>query len=112
TRTALGPLAAEHEAHVGALVALLPAPTGSAPPSGSASPGGSTSPSASPPPVASSPAEAVAALAAAERTAAGRRRGQAARAGAELARLLASIAACEAVHTAQVAQLHAVLVKP
>lgn len=112
TRTALGPLAAEHEAHVAALVALLPAPSASASPSGSASPGGSTSPSASAPPVAPSPAEAVAALATAERTAAGRRRGQAGRAGAELARLLASIAACEAVHTAQVARLHAVLVKP
>jgi hypothetical protein len=109
-RAALGPLAAEHEAHVNALVALLPAPTGSASPSGSVSPSGSTSPSASPPPVASSPADAVAALASAERMAARRRRGQAGRAGAELARLLASIAACEAVHTAQVPQLHATLV--
>jgi hypothetical protein len=109
TRASLGPLAAEHDAHVAALVALLPPPT--ATPSGSASPTGSTSPSASPPPVAASPAEAVAALAAAERTAAARRRGQAGRAGAELARLLASIAACEAVHIAQVAHLHATLVK-
>jgi hypothetical protein len=111
TRTALGPLAAEHAAHVAALVALLPAPSGSPSPSGSSSPSGSTSPSASPPPVAASPADAVAALAAAERTAAARRRGQAGRAGAELARLLASIAACEAVHIAQVAHLHANLVK-
>lgn len=106
TRGALGPLAAEHERHVAALVALLPAPTTS-----SSAPSGSASPSAPPPPVASSPADAVAALAAAERSAAGRRRGQAGRAGAELARLLASIAACESVHTAQVAQLHATLVK-
>jgi hypothetical protein len=105
TRAALGPLAAEHDAHVTALVALMPVP------SDSPSPSGSTSPSASPPPVAASPADAVAALAAAERTAAARRRGQAGRAGAELARLLASIAACEAVHTAQVAHLHANLVK-
>jgi hypothetical protein len=93
TRAALGPLAAEHHAHVAALVALLRAA-----PSDSPSPSGSISPSASPPVVAASAAEAVAALAAAERTAAARRRGQAGRAGPELARLLASIAACEAVH--------------
>jgi hypothetical protein len=98
TRAALGPLAAEHDAHVAALVALLPAPTGSPSPSGSASASGSASPIASPPPVAASRAEAVAALATAERTAAARRRGQAGRAGPELARLLASIAACEVVH--------------
>jgi hypothetical protein len=96
TRAALSPLAAEHDAHVAALVALLPAPT--ATPSGSPSPTGSAAPSASPPPVAASRAEAVAALAAAERTAGARRRGQAGRAGRELARLLASIAACEVVH--------------
>jgi hypothetical protein len=102
TRAALGPLAAEHDAHVAALVALLPAPTatpsGSPSPSGSASASGSASPIASPPPVAASRAEAVAALATAERTAAARRRGQAGGAGPELARLLASIAACEVVH--------------
>jgi len=109
TRGALGPLAAEHERHVAALVGLLPAPT-TTPTTSSSAPSGSASPSASPPPVASSPADALAALAAAERSAAGRRRGQAGRAGAELARLLASIAACESVHTAQVAQLHAALV--
>jgi sugar phosphate isomerase/epimerase len=106
TRGTLGPLAAEHERHVAALAALLPAPT--ATPSGSAPPSGSASPSAAPS-VASSATDAVAALAAAERVAAARRRGQALRAGAELARLLASIAACEAVHTAQVARLHATL---
>jgi hypothetical protein len=111
TRAALGPLAAEHEAHVAALVALLPAPTATPTTSSTTPPSGPTSPSASPPPVAASPADALAALAAAERTAAARRRGQAGRAGAELARLLASIAACEAVHIAEVAQLHATLVK-
>jgi hypothetical protein len=112
TRRALGPLAAEHEAHVAALVELLPAPT--ATPSGSPSPSGSTSPStsASPPPVVpATPAEAVAALAVAERAAAARRRAQAGGAGPELARLLASIAACESVHVAQVAHLHASLVR-
>ena len=105
TRGALGPLAAEHEAHVAALVELLPAPSvspsGSA--TGAASPSGSASPSASPPPVVpGTPAEALTALAAAERAAAARRRGQAGHAGPELARLLASIAACEAVHAAMV----------
>ena len=102
--TALGPLAAEHEAHVAALVALLPAPTSTPTSSSSGSPTGSASPSASPPPVASSPAAALSALAEAERAAAARRRGQAGRAGPGLARLLASIAACESVHSAQVAQ--------
>jgi hypothetical protein len=104
TGKTLGPLAAEHGAHVTALVALLPAPTATPTGSPSGSPTGSASPSVSAPPVPSSPAGALAALAAAERDAAARRRRQAGRAGPGLARLLASIAACEAVHAAQVAQ--------
>ena len=99
--SALAPLAAEHEAHVVALVALQPAPTPSA--SGSASPSASTSPSASPPPIAPSLAAARHQLVAAELAAAERRRQQAGDAGRELARLLASIAACESVHARLVA---------
>jgi hypothetical protein len=105
TAGALSPLAAEHQAHVAALVELLPAPTStptaSASASGSGSPtaSASASPSATPPPVIpTSPAGALRALAVAERAAAARRRGQAGHAGPELARLLASIAACESVH--------------
>ncbi|MGZ4593250.1 MAG: hypothetical protein ACXV3C_05260 [Actinomycetes bacterium] len=95
TRPVLGRLAAEHEAHVAALVAVLPTPS----PGSSASADPSPSPTATPAaPVPSAPAAASAALAAAERSAAARRRGQAGRAGPELARLLASIGACEAVH--------------
>jgi hypothetical protein len=103
SRAVLAPLAAEHGAHVAALVALQPAPTST--PSGSATPSASPSASASAPtpPVPPSPAAAREALAAAERTAAQRRGKQAGRAGPELARLLASIAACEAVHAALVA---------
>jgi len=100
-RRALAPLAAEHDAHVAALVALQPAPTPSA--SGSASPSASTSPSASPPPVAPTLAAARNELVAAELAAAERRRQQAGIAGPELARLLASIAACESVHARLVA---------
>jgi hypothetical protein len=101
TRGALGPLAAEHEAHLLALVAFMPAPT--ATPSLSASPSTSPSAAASAVPVASSPAAARAALATDERAAAARRRQQAVGAGPELARLLASVAACEAVHAVLVA---------
>jgi hypothetical protein len=102
-RSALAPLAAEHEAHVAALVALVPAPTPTASaPSRSSSP--SASPSVSPPPVAASPAAAREVLAAAELAAADRRGHQAGRAGPVLARLLASIAACEAVHATLVAR--------
>jgi hypothetical protein len=105
TRHTLAPLAAEHERHGAALVAFLPAPTATPTASGSstAPPSRSASPSASPP-VADSPADALNALVAAERTAAGRRRGQAGHAGPELARLLASIAACETVHATLVAK--------
>jgi hypothetical protein len=93
TRAELAPLAAEHEAHIVALVALTPTPSDSASPSNS-----SASPSPSPPPVPPTAAAAHTSLATSERAAAARRRGQAGRAGPELARLLASIAACEAVH--------------
>jgi hypothetical protein len=100
TRAALSPLAAEHEAHLRALAALQPAPTAtpSASSSGSTAPSPSDSPSAAAVPVAPSPAAARAALARSEEAAAARRRQQAGDAGPELARLLASIAACEAVH--------------
>jgi hypothetical protein len=100
TAKALGPLAAEHRAHLAALVTLLPAPATSTP---TPSPSASTSPSTTPPAVAPSPAAALADLATAERSAAARRSQQAGRAGPELARLLASIAACEAVHAVLVA---------
>jgi hypothetical protein len=111
TRRELAPLAAEHEAHLTALAALQPAPTatpstsssGSTSPSAAASPTAAASPSASSPPVAPSPAAARTALATAEEAAAARRRHQAGDAGPDLARLLASIAACEAVHAALVA---------
>jgi hypothetical protein len=106
TRGALGPLAAEHQAHLVALAALQPAPTGSPSPSSSTStsPSVSASPSASSAAAAPSPAAARAALATAEEAAAARRRQQAQHAGPDLARLLASIAACEAVHALLVAR--------
>lgn len=97
TRPELSTLAAEHDLHIAAFAALVPAPDASA--SGSPSP----TPSASPPPaptVPSSTAAARAALATAEHTAAARRQSQTRRAGPELARLLASVAGCEAVHAA------------
>ena len=80
-------LAAEHEAHVVALEG--PPPTASPSPSTST---GSPSPSAAPPQVPSTPAAAVTWLAGLERAAADRRTGQVLRAGADLGRLLASIA--------------------
>ena len=86
-------LAAEHEAHVVALEG--PPPTASPSPSTST---GSPSPSAAPPQVPSTPAAAVTWLAGLERAAADRRTGQVLRAGADLGRLLASIAACESTH--------------
>jgi hypothetical protein len=88
-------LAAEHEAHVVALEG--PPPTASPSPSPSTSTGTPT-PSAAPPQVPSTPAAAVSWLAGLERAAADRRTGQVLRAGADLGRLLASIAACEATH--------------
>jgi hypothetical protein len=103
-RPALTPLAAEHVAHSAALVALLPAPTST--PTLTSSPSATTSsPSAAPPAtIPPTPGAAREALAMAERAAAARRRHQAAAAGPELARLLASIAACEAVHATLVTQ--------
>ena len=86
-------LAAEHQAHMVALEGLRP--TASPSPSTRT---GSPSPSAAPPQVPSTPAAAVTWLAGLERAAADRRTGQALAAGADLGRLLASIAACESTH--------------
>jgi hypothetical protein len=97
-RTLLAALAAEHVAHAVALTALLPAPTSTPAQKSSASPSPSPVPTIAP-----SPDAARADLAAAETAAAARRRGQTGRAGPELARLLASIAACESVHALLVA---------
>jgi hypothetical protein len=97
-RASLAALAAEHVAHAASLVALLPKPTSTPTQDTSASP------SAAPlPTIAPSPDTARGELAAAERAAAARRRHQAGGAGPGLARLLASIAACESVHAALVA---------
>jgi hypothetical protein len=100
----LSPLAAEHDAHVRALVALQPvaSPSPSASAAGSAAGSAAASPSVSPTAAAvpATPAAARAALVEAERVAAQRRRRQSLRAGAGLARLLASVAACESVHAA------------
>jgi hypothetical protein len=86
-------LAAEHEAHVVALDGPRPSPS----PSPSTSTG-SPSPPAAPPQPPSTPAAAVTWLAGLERAAAHRRTGQVLAAGADLGRLLASIAACESTH--------------
>jgi hypothetical protein len=91
-RSRLSPLAAEHEAHVAALrgpagSARLPSPTGSV--------------SSAPPPAPQVPATATATvrwLADLEHRAARRRRRSCLRAGPDLARLLGSVAACEAAH--------------
>lgn len=97
TRSRLSGLAAEHELHAAALDGLVPVRTATA--SAPATTTGPTSPSPSAvPEVPATPEAATAALAEAERAATQHRRGQALRAGPELARLLASIAACEAVH--------------
>ena len=84
----LAPLAAEHQAHVAALRGPQP--------SRSARPAGSPSPAA--PEVPGSSTETVAWLAGIERRAARRRARQTATAGPDLARLLASVGACESVH--------------
>jgi hypothetical protein len=86
-------LAAEHQAHVAALEG--PRPTASPSPSTST---GSPSPSTAPPRAPSTPAAAVTWLAGLERAAADRRTGQVLGAGADLGRLLASIAACDSAH--------------
>jgi len=96
----LATLAAEHEEHARALlprrVARTLTPT--------ASPTGARSPSPTPTPtVAPTLRAARADLAAAETTAARRRTRQARRAGPETARLLASVAGCEAAHAALLA---------
>jgi hypothetical protein len=96
-RASLAPYAAEHAAHLRALAPLAPPRPSSSPSSSSAS--SPASPSAAPS-VPATPAATRAALVAAERAAARRRRAQCRTAGGELARLLASIAAAEAVHAA------------
>ena len=100
----LGPLAAEHTAHLSALLGdratASAAPTGSraATPSSGSTGTGTASPV---PPVPPTPAAARGALATAERLAAEQRVSQAGRAQApDLVRLVASIGACEAVHAA------------
>lgn len=105
----LGPLRAEVAQHVTAFGGRLPQPgpatagrTGAVPPDPSAS-GGTASPKAAaattaPPAPPASPAAAVTALAAAERDVAARRTADLAAAPGDLARLLASVAACAAGH--------------
>jgi hypothetical protein len=88
-RARLRALAAEHEAHVVALAGPARSTTAPSP---------SASASVVPPQVPAMPAEAVTWLAGLERAAADRRTDQVLAAGADLARLLASIAACEAAH--------------
>ncbi len=92
-RARLMPLAAEHDAHASALERLVPRPTATPSPR----------PSAPTRTVPSTAAEAITALAATEQVAATRRAREALKAAPELARLLASIAACEAVHAAVLA---------
>ena len=87
----LAPLAAEHQAHVTALRG--PRPSGSP----SAGAGGPATPPAGPEAPGSSAAT-VTWLAGLERRAARRRDRQTATAGPDLARLLASVGACESVH--------------
>jgi hypothetical protein len=97
-RPELSMLAAEHEAHVRALRGRGPASRPRSP-----SPSPSPSPSATGPAAPAVPetlAEARASLAVVERAASRRRGRQATGTGPELARLLASIAACEATHAA------------
>jgi hypothetical protein len=94
TRAQLSTLAAEHEAHADALLGTADTPpTGS--PTSSPSPSGSTG---APVPVPGTVDRAIAELAAAEHAASHRRGRQARDASPDLARLLASIAACEAAH--------------
>ena len=90
TSAQLGPLAAEHEAHVTALEGPTPVPSISRSPS--------ASPSA--PRVPPTREQAVAWLAGSERAAARRRAAECLEAGPDLARLLASVGACEAAHAA------------
>lgn len=102
-RARLAPLAAEHQAHLEALTGepaaqQLPLPTHEAQATLTPAPGEptpSTTPQATVP---RSPTAALAALAGAERAAADGRLRDLPAAPPELARLLASIAACQAVH--------------
>ena len=87
----LSPLAAEHSAHVEALRRPTPEPTGTA------SPGPTEPPE---PPIPATLPAAVGMLASAERAASARRVRQARGTTPGTARLLASIAACEAAHAA------------
>jgi hypothetical protein len=87
----LAPLAAEHQAHLTALRG--PQPSGSP---GAGASGSATPPAA--PAVPGSGAATVTWLAGLERRAARRRAHQTATAGPDLARLLASVGACESVH--------------
>ena len=85
-------LAAEHEAHVTALDGPPPAPPSESP---------SESPSVgakAPPAVPATMADSLGWLAGIERAAAARRTRQSLRAGADLARLLAAVGACETTH--------------
>ncbi|MGW0749188.1 hypothetical protein [Streptomyces sp. NPDC002587] len=95
----LAPLRSAVAAHA---AALSPAPAGAPSRSASASPSGGTGAAAAPAPsgepVAATPAEALAALADAERSLSEARTIDLAGAPGELARLLASVAACGAVH--------------
>ncbi|MFF4850144.1 hypothetical protein [Streptomyces sp. NPDC001194] len=97
----LAPLRAAVAAHAGALASADPAPgrpPGSAPPSASPSSAAAGAPVASAGPVPPKPEEALTALADAERSLAEARTVTLAGAPGELARLLASVAACGAVH--------------
>lgn len=93
-RADLATLAAEHEAHAGAL--LGPAPTGP-------SPSPAATPSTPVPDVPERLDAALGSLVAAERAASRRRSRQAGRASPALARLLASVAGSEAAHAALLA---------
>jgi hypothetical protein len=88
----LTPLAAEHQAHAAALRGPRSGSSPTAAPSGSP---GATSPA---PAVPGSAGATVTWLAGLERRAARRRARQAGSAGRDLARLLASVGACESVH--------------
>jgi hypothetical protein len=92
-RTRLAVLAAEHDAHLAVLRERLPT-TGASPTATGAAP---SSPAAAP---ARNPRRARTALATLEERESARRGAEAQRASPELARLLASIAAAEAVHAA------------
>lgn len=104
-RPELATLAAEHEEHSRALLGPTPttpsrSPSPSGTPSRSPSPSPSGTPSTPVPAVPESLAAALGSLVDAELAAARRRSRQAGRASPALARLLASVAGCEAAHAA------------